>query len=99
MNHPTTAKESNTIATEGEQSLNFKMVVMALRLSLIEWTLKWMMAETLGKISAGMMAGIGMSEEEEMIVHFTAMISTLVLAAVVGSDERLSKYPNYILRI
>ena len=54
-----------------------------------------MIAEILGRISVGMMAGTGISEEEETTVLFTAMISTLVLVAG-DSDERLSKDPFII---
>lgn len=81
-------KERSMIATGGEQSLNSKMVVMASRPSLIEWTWIWMTAETTGKAIGGMKPETEISGGREMIVVSTVIICILVLA-VVDSDERL----------
>lgn len=91
-------RESSQIATGDKQTLNFRMEATDLKQKMIEWTWTWTAVAALGRTlrrkpqEVGSEGTVGIADEEEMIVDFIVMISTLLEAE--DSGDQIEPSPS-----
>ncbi len=89
---------NSQIATGDKQTLKFRMEATDLKRKMIEWTWTWTVAAALGRTlrrkpqEVGSVGTVGITDEEEMIVDFIVMISTLLEAE--DSGDQIETCPS-----